>query len=87
MVTHLSQILLLITLISYLCKNFEKSYFEDINDYIKLENALLECQPEIIFHLAAQPLVRYGYRNPLETFQTNAMGTLNILNIARNLRI
>ncbi|EAI8833077.1 CDP-glucose 4,6-dehydratase [Campylobacter coli] len=67
-------------------KIFEKSYFEDIDDYIKLENALLECQPEIIFHLAAQPLVRYSYRNPLETFQTNAIGTLNILNIARRLK-
>ncbi|EAK9947389.1 CDP-glucose 4,6-dehydratase [Campylobacter lari] len=67
-------------------KIFEKSYFEDINDYTKLENALLECDPEIIFHLAAQPLVRYSYKNPLETFQTNAIGTLNILNIARKLK-
>ncbi|HEG2656370.1 TPA: CDP-glucose 4,6-dehydratase [Campylobacter coli] len=67
-------------------KIFEKSYFEDINDYAKLENALLECQPEIIFHLAAQPLVRHSYKNPLETFQTNTIGTLNILNIARRLK-
>lgn len=67
-------------------KIFEKSYFEDINNYTKLENALLECDPEIIFHLAAQPLVRYSYNNPIETFQTNAIGTLNILNIARKLK-
>ncbi|EAI4828509.1 CDP-glucose 4,6-dehydratase [Campylobacter lari] len=65
---------------------FEKSYFEDINEYTKLENALFECDPEIIFHLAAQPLVRYSYKNPIETFQTNVIGTLNILNIARKLK-
>ncbi|EAI4298528.1 CDP-glucose 4,6-dehydratase [Campylobacter lari] len=67
-------------------KILEKSYFEDINNYTKLENALFECDPEIIFHLAAQPLVRYSYKNPIETFQTNVIGTLNILNIARKLK-
>lgn len=67
-------------------KIFEKSYFEDINDYTKLENALFECDPEVIFHLAAQPLVRCSYKDPIETFQTNAIGTLNILNIARQLK-
>ncbi|EES88885.1 CDP-glucose 4,6-dehydratase [Helicobacter canadensis] len=63
-----------------------QNYFADINDLKKLEDAMVESDPEIIFHLAAQPLVRYSYKNPLETFQTNAMGTFNILNCARKLK-
>ncbi len=63
-----------------------QNYFADINDLKKLEEAMIESDPEIIFHLAAQPLVRYSYKNPLETFQTNAMGTFNILNCARKLK-
>ncbi|TEY07365.1 CDP-glucose 4,6-dehydratase [Campylobacter sp. US25a] len=65
---------------------FAKSYFADINDYNTLEKSLIESNPDIIFHLAAQPLVRYSYNNPLETFQTNAIGTLNILSCARKLK-
>lgn len=56
----------------------------DINNYQELEIAVKEFSPEIIFHLAAQPLVRYSYRHPLETFNTNIIGTVNILNIARS---
>ncbi|EAJ8140405.1 CDP-glucose 4,6-dehydratase [Campylobacter coli] len=63
-----------------------QNYFADINDLKKLEEAMIESDPEIIFHLAAQPLVRYSYKNPLETFQTNAMGTFNILSCARKLK-
>lgn len=63
-----------------------QNYFADINDLKKIEEAMMESDPEIIFHLAAQPLVRYSYKNPLETFQTNAMGTFNILNCARKLK-
>ena len=40
-------------------------------------------EPEIIFHLAAQPLVRASYDDPLATFETNVMGTLNVLEAAR----
>ena len=40
-------------------------------------------QPEIIFHMAAQPLVRYSYQNPIETYSTNVMGTVNLLEAVR----
>ncbi|WP_026944243.1 CDP-glucose 4,6-dehydratase [Helicobacter rodentium] len=63
-----------------------QSYFADINDYQQIEQALIDSNPEIIFHLAAQPLVRYSYENPRETFLVNAIGTFNVLNIARNLK-
>ncbi|CAM3335096.1 CDP-glucose 4,6-dehydratase [Helicobacter labetoulli] len=65
---------------------FVNSKFGDINDYVSLESALQEVEPEIIFHLAAQPLVRYSYQEPLYTFQTNAIGTLNLLDSARKLK-
>lgn len=55
----------------------------DINDYLRLEKEILEFQPEFIFHLAAQPLVRYSYLNSIETHQTNIIGTANVLEIAK----
>lgn len=51
----------------------------DINDYKNLENILRREQPDIIIHMAAQPLVRLSYETPLETLQTNIMGTANVL--------
>lgn len=65
---------------------YENSYFSDINDKVELEKALINSDPEIIFHLAAQPLVRKSYQDPYNTFQTNTIGTLNILNISRKLK-
>lgn len=56
----------------------------DIRDYEKLFDAFKKAQPEIVFHLAAQPLVRASYENPLETYSTNVMGTANILECVRN---
>ena len=47
-----------------------------------LEKAMLEFQPDIVFHLAAQPLVRLSYSEPILTYQTNVIGTLNVLNTA-----
>jgi CDP-glucose 4,6-dehydratase len=55
----------------------------DIRDYAAVEAVVREAKPEIIFHLAAQPLVRASYRDPLETFSTNVMGTANVLNALR----
>ncbi|MDR1477529.1 MAG: CDP-glucose 4,6-dehydratase [Planctomycetaceae bacterium] len=52
---------------------------DDINDFIMLRNVLKKFEPEIVFHLAAQPLVRFSYDNPLETFSTNIIGTANLL--------
>lgn len=55
------------------------SHFCDIRDLSALSMLLHEAQPEIIFHMAAQPLVRASYRDPIETFSTNVMGTANVL--------
>lgn len=56
----------------------------DIRDYQTLKHAFDDVQPEIVFHLAAQPLVRRSYRDPLETWSTNVMGTANLLEACRN---
>jgi CDP-glucose 4,6-dehydratase len=56
----------------------------DIRDYKKLAVAINDFQPDIVFHLAAQPLVRYSYQNPIETYETNVMGTVNLLEAVRN---
>lgn len=60
-----------------------KNHFEDIRNYGKLFSAVKKEQPEIIIHMAAQPLVRSSYDDPLYTFETNVMGTANILEAAR----
>jgi CDP-glucose 4,6-dehydratase len=57
----------------------------DIRDLNHLESRVSQIKPQIIFHLAAQPLVRYSYSNPVETYETNVMGTINLLDILRRL--
>ncbi len=57
----------------------------DINNYTVLSESLQKFSPEIVFHLAAQPLVRESYVNPIETYQTNVMGTLHVLEAIRSL--
>lgn len=59
------------------------SELADIRDFPTLEKTFRECQPEIVFHLAAQPLVRASYRDPVETWSTNVVGTLNIFEACR----
>ncbi len=59
------------------------SHFADIRDADAVSNIAKKAQPEIILHLAAQALVRPGYRDPLGTFATNVMGTANVLNATR----
>lgn len=54
----------------------------DINCYDDLETAMFAADPDIIIHMAAQPLVRLSYDQPLETMQTNIMGTANVLAVA-----
>jgi len=63
-----------------------KSYIFDINNYKKLKKTIQFIKPEIIFHLAAQPIVKEGYTSPLKTFNTNINGTINILQIARSVK-
>jgi CDP-glucose 4,6-dehydratase len=55
----------------------------DIRNYDLLGKHLKEVKPDLIFHLAAQPLVRESYKDPVGTFETNIMGTANLLNAAR----
>lgn len=59
------------------------SIIGDILDKHKLEKAFDEAQPDIVFHLAAQAYVGYSYKDPHETYNTNVMGTLNVLEGAR----
>lgn len=59
--------------------HIEKSYLADIRDYDLLKEAVLRAEPEILIHMAAQPLVRYSYLNPVETYSTNLMGTVHFL--------
>ena len=56
-----------------------KSIIGDIQNYELLKETIKKCQPEIIFHMAAQSLVIKSYSNPIETFSTNVMGTVNLL--------
>lgn len=56
----------------------------DVRDLKHLSDTLAAVQPEIVFHLAAQPLVREAYSTPIDTFATNVMGTAHLLEAARN---
>lgn len=60
-----------------------RSHLGDIRDQAALSSVVRESQPEIVFHLAAQPLVRDSYRFPVETFATNVMGTVHLLEALR----
>lgn len=60
------------------------SIIGDIRDYDSLKSAFDEAQPDIVFHLAAQPIVRDSYKDPKYTYETNVMGTVNILECVKN---
>ena len=59
------------------------SVIGDIRDLDHLRRTFAEAQPEIVFHLAAQPIVRESYRDPRLTYETNVMGTVNLLECVR----
>jgi CDP-glucose 4,6-dehydratase len=59
------------------------SIIGDVRDLAALQIALKGCQPEIVIHMAAQPLVRYSYQNPVQTYATNVMGTVHLLESVR----
>jgi CDP-glucose 4,6-dehydratase len=65
-------------------RHLARSYLANVNDYDTLKAEIIGADPEIILHLAAQPLVRRSYAEPLETYKTNVMGTVNLLQAARN---
>ncbi|MBN2816752.1 MAG: CDP-glucose 4,6-dehydratase [Campylobacterales bacterium] len=56
----------------------------DIRNLEKLNDTFRKYEPDIVFHLAAQPLVRLSYENPIETYETNVIGTLKVLEACRN---
>ncbi len=64
-------------------ENKMKSVIADIRDFKKLKAVFAEAQPEIVFHLAAQPIVRESYKDPRYTYETNVMGTVNLLECVR----
>ena len=61
----------------------EKSQIADIRDLVSLKKAMSEAKPDVVIHMAAQPLVRYSYANPVETYATNVMGTVHVLEAVR----
>lgn len=66
-------------------KKIRKNYYRDINDFKFLNKIIKKHKPEIIFHLASEALVLDSYNSPYRTFKTNLIGTLNILEILKNL--
>ena len=60
------------------------SYIGDVRDLYYLTKVIQEVQPEIVFHMAAQPLVRESYKIPVETYSTNVMGTVHLLEACRS---
>jgi CDP-glucose 4,6-dehydratase len=66
-------------------EDLESSIIADIRDLDALQKAMTKAQPEIVIHMAAQPLVRYSYVNPVETYATNVMGTVHVLESIRAL--
>ncbi|GGY44513.1 CDP-glucose 4,6-dehydratase [Parvularcula lutaonensis] len=63
---------------------YASSTLRDLNDHQALKAAMAEAKPSVVIHLAAQPLVRRSYRDPLETFASNVTGTASLLEAARN---
>jgi len=67
-------------------KIIKKSIIADVRNYKKLENEIKKSNATVIFHLAAQPLVRYSYLKPKETFDTNFSGSLNVLECIKKIK-
>lgn len=62
-----------------------ESVFGDIRDKENFKKQVVDFQPDFIFHLAAQPLVRLSYKSPIETFEVNALGTANLLEAVKEI--
>ena len=66
-------------------KKIKKNFFCDINNLKKIKFLFKKINPDIIIHLAAQPIVNQAIKDPVETFKTNIIGTINICEASRNL--
>lgn len=60
------------------------SYIGDVRDLENMQRVFDEVQPEVVIHMAAQPLVRESYKRPVYTYETNVMGTVNVMECVRN---
>src|SRR5215468_10039772 len=58
----------------------------DVRDFARLKNAMSECRPEVVIHMAAQSVVRRGYDDPVETYSSNVMGTVHLFEAVRQLQ-
>jgi CDP-glucose 4,6-dehydratase len=61
------------------------SIIADMRDFPRLTSAIAECRPDVVIHMAAQSVVRRGYENPIETYSSNVMGTVHLLEALRQL--
>lgn len=71
--------------VAKVAQDLEQSHIADIRNLEVLQKAMAQAKPEIVIHMAAQPLVRYSYANPVETYATNVMGTVHVLESVRRL--
>jgi len=62
-----------------------RSICADIRDFPRLKSAVAECRPDVVIHMAAQTVVRRGYEDPIESYSTNVMGTVHLLEAIRQL--
>ncbi len=64
----------------------KKIYFNyvDVRNYKKINNFILKTKPQIVFHLAAQPIISKSYEKPMYTYEVNSLGTLNLIDIIKN---
>ena len=67
-----------------LARRIARHRIGDVRDLAQLRSSMAEAAPEIVFHLAAQPLVRLSYEEPVQTYATNVMGTVNLLESVRS---
>src|SRR5690242_12147747 len=63
-----------------------RSIYGDLRDFAGLKSALAECSPDVVIHMAAQSVVRRGYEDPIETYSSNVMGTVHLLEALRTLK-
>jgi CDP-glucose 4,6-dehydratase len=63
-----------------------RSIHGDIRDFPRLKNAISECAPDVVIHMAAQSVVRRGYEDPIENYSSNVMGTVHVLEVVRQLK-
>jgi len=58
-----------------------------IRDFATIKTAIADCRPEVVIHISAQALLRRGYEDPIESYSTNVMGTVHLLEALRQLRL